>query len=81
MPTRALTRIILTPMSHQTSHLADAIRSKAVELGFQQLGFTDVDLTHHEPHVRFVVSQVHIGEAQLLEAELNRFAADSIGQV
>ncbi|MCZ6710909.1 MAG: tRNA epoxyqueuosine(34) reductase QueG, partial [Gammaproteobacteria bacterium] len=32
--------------------LRKAINSWAEELGFQQLGVTDVDLTEHEPHVR-----------------------------
>lgn len=59
-------------MSHQTSHLADAIRNKAVELGFQQLGFTDVDLTHHEPHVRRWLARGFNGEMGYMARNLTK---------
>ena len=60
--THAVTRIILTPMACQTSQLAEDIRAYAHELGFQQVGFTDVDLTHHEPHVRRWLARGFNGE-------------------
>jgi len=52
--------------------LRKAIESWAEELGFQQLGVTDVDLTEHEPHVRAWLRNGFQGSMGYLERNLEK---------
>jgi epoxyqueuosine reductase len=52
--------------------LRTAIQSWAEELGFQQLGVTDVDLSEHEPHVRAWLRKGFQGSMGYLERNLEK---------
>ena len=50
----------------------DEIRRWAAELGFQSVGFANVDLSEHEPHVRDFVQQGLHGEMGYLARNLDK---------
>jgi len=52
--------------------LKSAIRSWGEELGFQQIGITDVDLSKHEPHVRAWLQKGFNGSMTYLERNLDK---------
>ncbi|MFP6835267.1 MAG: tRNA epoxyqueuosine(34) reductase QueG [Pseudomonadales bacterium] len=52
--------------------LRNALDSWAEELGFQQLGVTDVDLSEHEPHVRAWLRKGFQGSMGYLERNLEK---------
>ena len=49
------------------SDLADRIRAWGLELGFQQLGFSDVDLTNHETHLNNWLSNGFHGDMHYMQ--------------
>lgn len=54
------------------AELADAIGIWANDLGFQQIGITDVDLSDHEPHVRAWLRKGFHGSMGYLERNLEK---------
>ena len=54
------------------AELADVIGVWAKELGFQQIGITDVDLSDHEPHVRAWLDKGFHGSMGYLERNLDK---------
>jgi len=52
--------------------LADAITDWATELGFQQVGITNVDLSEHEPHVRAWLAKGFNGSMGYLSRNLEK---------
>lgn len=54
------------------AQLADAIGVWSKDLGFQQVGITDVDLSRHEPHVRAWLKKGFQGSMGYLERNLEK---------
>ncbi len=52
--------------------LSTQIKTWGEELGFQQIGITDVDLSAHEPHVRHWLDKQFNGEMGYLERNLDK---------
>ena len=56
-----------------TGHrLAEDIRSWALELGFSQLGISDIDLSEHEDHLRRWLAAGYQGEMAWMGAHGNK---------
>ena len=70
----------MTTQSNQSlTALADQIKTWALELGFQQCGITDCDLSQEEPRYQQWLKQQFQGEMQYLSNHLDkRFSPDAL---
>lgn len=53
--------------SPELSGIADRIRQWGLQLGFQQVGFSDIDLAEHEKHLETWLAQGFHGEMQYMQ--------------
>lgn len=53
-------------------HIRHEINAYAADLGFQKLGITDIDLSHHDPHVRKWLANGFAGDMGYLERNVEK---------